>query len=131
MTYKSCGALGCLLFLLGAYAFVHFKLLCLCVPCDRVLIFKIKVLGPSDPQAAKCVLQLFDKEDVAAKRPLRVADVEGDAAEFIVGAWGGHYDGRVLCRGFKPSSLIPFYDSESKKTIDLGMVHLEPDSPRN
>jgi hypothetical protein len=120
---------GCLLVLfLGAYAFFHFGLLCLFVPCDRPLILKIRISRVVDPQAAHCALQLFGK---GKRKPFRSADIEGDAAEFITGAWGRRYDGRVVCRGFKPSPPIPIDDSGDKETIDLGTVRLEPDASRN
>jgi len=122
---------GCLLLLLGAYAFVHFNLLCLAVPCDRVVVVKVGVTGPAHPTAAKCGLQLFSEDGPIGKVPRKTSDIENGTASFTVGPWATRYRARVSCKGFKPSSLVVLDVPEGKETPDLGTVRLEPERSGN
>jgi len=124
---KAFGALGCLLLLLGAYAFVHFNLLCLAVPCDRVVDVKVGVTGPADPEAVKCVLQLFFDDGPVGKVPGRTSDITDGTASFSVGPWSPSYRARVACKGFKPSPLVLLEMPDDKETLDLGTIRLEPE----
>jgi|GEM_PF-3469842 len=125
---KAFGAVGCLLLLLGAYSCVHFKLLCIAVPCDRVVDVKVDVKGPADPEAAKCVLQLFSEDGPIGKVPRRTSDITDGTASFTVGPWSPRYRARISCKGFKPSPLVLLEISDDKATIDLGTVRLEPEA---
>jgi len=128
---KAFGALGCLLLLLGAYTFVHFNLLCLAVPCDRVVDVRVGVTGPADPEAAQCVLQLFSEDGPIERIPRKTSDIENGTASFTVGPWATRYRARVSCKGFKPSPLVVLDVPEDKGTLDLGMVRLEPERSGN
>jgi len=125
---KAFGAVGCLLLLLGAYSFVHFNLLCLAVPCDRVVDVKVGVTGPADLNAAKCVLQLFSEDGPIGKVPRRKSDIEDGTASFTVNPWPTRYRARVVCKEFKPSPLVLLDMSDGKETLDLGTVRLEPET---
>jgi hypothetical protein len=124
---KAFSALGCLLLLLGAYAFVHFNLLCLAVPCDRVVETTVKIIGPAEESAAQCAVQLFDPDGPLPRKPRRTSDIADGTASFTVGPWSPRYRARVSCKGFKPSPLVLLEISDDKATFDLGTVRLEQD----
>jgi hypothetical protein len=123
--------MGCLLLLLGAYSFVHFNLLCLAVPCDRVVGVRVGVTGPVDPEAAKCALQLFSEDGPIGKVPRKTSDIENGTASFTGGPWPTRYRARVFCKGFKPSPLVVLDVPDDKETLDLGAVRLEPEKAGN
>lgn len=122
------GASGCLLVLLGVYAFFHFRLLCLAVPCDREVQVKVRVVGSADPAAAKCVVQLFSMDGPISRNSSRDSEIEEGAASFITGPWSTQYRARVSCKGFKPSSLVVLDVPDDKETVDLGTVRLDPET---